>query len=71
MLVDPTGWGATKVEAIADLLEHPIFQELADLNDWPLPRPEEFLEVGAPPETEVGFQDLNLWQSITGRFLST
>jgi hypothetical protein len=61
MLVDPTGWGSTKVEAINDLLEHPLFQEIADANNWVLPRPEDFLEVSAPEEAEVGFQDFNLW----------
>ena len=58
MLIDPTGWGTTKLEAIDDLVDHPLFQEMADANGWSLPKLRDFFEVDAPEEAEVGFCDL-------------
>jgi hypothetical protein len=58
MLIDPTGWGVTKIEAVHDLMDHPMFHKMADVYGWPLPKLADFFEVQAPEEAEVGFRDL-------------
>jgi hypothetical protein len=57
MMLDPTGWGPTRLDAIDDLMDHPIFQRLARANGWERPGLRDFLEVDAPQEIEVGFMD--------------
>jgi hypothetical protein len=58
MLIDPTGWGTTKLEAIHDLMDHPLFQEMARVNGWRLPKLADFFEVQALEEAEIGFREL-------------
>src|ERR1017187_9750589 len=45
LVLDPTGWGLTREEAIAGLINHPEFQERTVLGEWPLPAMTDFVVV--------------------------
>lgn len=48
VLLDPVGWGSTRREAVACLLDHPDFQERARICGWGTPRVRDFAEVVEP-----------------------
>ena len=48
MVLDPTGWGLMREDAVAALLAHPEFQERARLGEWAIPTFEDFVVVKEP-----------------------
>jgi hypothetical protein len=62
---DPTGWGATRVEAVRELLAHPEYVHRAQRGEWPrnpglaafleVPEPEGAMFTGREPEPAASF----------------
>jgi hypothetical protein len=48
LLVDPTGWGDTREEAIIGLLQHAEFHDGVKTGKWGMPTPVDFVEVPEP-----------------------
>ena len=53
LVLDPTGWGPTREEAILALLDQPEFLERQRVSDWPRPRFGDFVEVNEPAGAQV------------------
>lgn len=48
LVVDPTGWGASREEAVANLLNDSAFQKRAKRERWPTRAVADFVEVPEP-----------------------
>jgi hypothetical protein len=53
LVLDPVGWGQTRPDAIACLLDHPDFQERARICGWRIPRMRDFVEVDEPEGAQL------------------
>ena len=58
LVLDPTGWGPTREDAIACLLKNPEFQQRAWENKWPAPRLYDFIVVDEPEGAHFGDDQL-------------
>jgi hypothetical protein len=53
---DPTGWGETPETAIQKLISDAAFRKRAKRRGWPIPGPQDFVEIPEPPAARAVFQ---------------